>query len=155
MHVYSGQSETEAVWSLPTYNCYLKAAVPVRRLILEGWTQSDEGGDADPEDSSIAGNARMYKALRLCTDYRVFPDSGVDSARRQPRILGQPDGTACYKYVAWCADNAREFFDLSTDPYEIRNRWVREAGAGTIGVMPGDAAKGHGIMPVPARYLFP
>lgn len=29
---------------------------------------------------------------------------------------------ACYKYIAWCSEQAREFYDLSTDPYEIKNR---------------------------------
>ncbi len=86
---------------------------------MEGWANGDA---TDPDDDEGQERYRSYKALRLCTDYKVFPDSGVDGSRIAPRILGQPDATACYKYVAWCSDNAREFFDLSTDPYETRNR---------------------------------
>ncbi len=90
---------------------------------MEGWWSS---GEVDAEDGD--SRTSVYKVLRLCTDLRVLPDSGArgdgGGGGPPPRIAGTLEGWSCYKYVAWCGGNQRAFYDLSTDPYELRNRWV-------------------------------
>ncbi len=84
-----------------------------------GQDNPEDSKDAEEESSSTV---RMFKALRLCTTYRLFRNSGANASRAAPRIAGQPDGWSCYKYTAWCSNNNRALYDLSTDPYEINNR---------------------------------
>lgn len=82
-------------------------------IIFEGWSQSEDFAEL-PDGEDDKTDFRLFKVLRLCTDYKVFPNSGANRAVRPPRIPATPDGWSCYKYVAWCKNNAREFFDLST-----------------------------------------
>lgn len=90
---------------------------------MEGWRSS---GEVDAQDGD--SRTSVYKALRLCTDYRVFTDSGArgggGAGGPPPRIAGTLEGWSCYKYVAWCGGNQRAFHDLSTEPYDLRDRWV-------------------------------
>ncbi|KAG2485149.1 hypothetical protein HYH03_016135 [Edaphochlamys debaryana] len=84
-------------------------------MILEAW---DSDGSARTQDV-------VFKVLRVCTDFRVFADSasgrGVDTAPGWAARFVPAPGLACYKYTIWC-EGSREFYDLSTDPYETRNR---------------------------------
>ncbi|KAG2496607.1 hypothetical protein HYH03_005428 [Edaphochlamys debaryana] len=87
--------------------------------ILEAWN-GEEGNDEF--DLSM-----HFKALRVCTDSRLLPPSNTTGLGSQPgwaaRFVLAP-GTYCYKYTAWCGMGAlRELYDLSTDPYEMENRY--------------------------------
>lgn len=53
-----------------------------------------------------------------CVPLQVFPDSG------DPQCPGPAPGLCCYKYLVWCS-GGRQFYDLSTDPYETRDRCGR------------------------------
>mgnify|MGYP001806843452 CR=1 FL=1 len=73
--------------------------------VIEAW---DSDGNAATTDV-------VYKTIRVCTDFKIFGDSGVSNS--PARYVDAP-GTACYKYNNWCL-GGREFFDLSTDAYEV------------------------------------
>ncbi|GFR41740.1 hypothetical protein Agub_g2493 [Astrephomene gubernaculifera] len=78
--------------------------------ILEAWDS----------DGSAATTNVVFKTLRVCSDFKVFGDSGSRPDGLAARQVLAP-GVACYKYVVWCRGQ-KEFFDLSTDPYEVNNR---------------------------------
>ncbi|KXZ50457.1 hypothetical protein GPECTOR_16g631 [Gonium pectorale] len=94
--------------------------VAVTSDMYSWWRRDTNILEAWDSDGSAATQNVVFKTLRVCTDFKIFPDSGSNPSGLAARQVYAP-GTACYKYTIWCLGQ-KEFYDLSTDPYEVKNR---------------------------------
>lgn len=98
------------------------APLPITPQLIASWRRDSNILEAWDSDGNAKTSGVVYKAVRVCSTYKVFPDSGTAPGGLAAQAVYAPGtGLSCYVYVKWC-QGARGFYDLSSDPYEVNNR---------------------------------